>query len=85
MTEFKSFDELWEKCESLSKPASEEEIISEILLKIKLYSAVKSSSDNLEVKTRLFGEILFCLAQLSDLNKINIFAGLYQTLQYKLS
>ena len=94
MSNFTSFDQLWEACESFhSKDLGAEKdpslIIEEVLLKIKLYKILdekKINNENIEIqkmKTITFGEILFSLANLSLKDEINIFKGLNYVLETK--
>ena len=79
------FEELWEKCERFHKEDSPNEtsteILEKLLLKIELYKAINSHSfaevqDRQKAKSRLYGEILLSLTQLSFIEDINVFEAL---------
>jgi hypothetical protein len=86
-----SFEELWNACEQFHKNDSPNEsvigLIEKLELKIELYKAIEVHSmslvveDKQKAKSRLFGEILFSLAQLSLIDDINIFDALQISLE----
>lgn len=84
------FEELWEKCENFHKENSDnnthDEIIKELTMKIGLYSAIIqkpeiASKDIEQAKSRLMGEILLSLTELSLKDNINVFESLNTALQ----
>lgn len=84
------FEDLWEKCESFHKNSSSEDnsllILKELELKSGLYSALKDKPINEEInkiRTRLFGEILLTLTNLSLRENINVFQALQLALQHR--
>lgn len=85
-----SFSELWEKSEAFHKQNSSEDssndILDEIMLKVNLRKAIEqkegiSQEDKENAKSRLMGEILFSLTNLSLRDNINVF----EVLQIALS
>jgi hypothetical protein len=88
----KHFEELWEDAESYFKDSIGTTdnliIISELLLKINLYQAAAYDSkipenDRLTIRTKLFGEIIMALTQLSLKDDINAYYGLKLALEAK--
>ena len=86
------FEELWEKCENFHKESTKEVSVQALLddmsYKITLYKALDSKSeipkDELEkAKSRIMGEILLTLTNLSLRDNINVFDALGLALQYK--
>ena len=85
---FKTFNELWESAENLHKESkSDSSIIDELLMKINLYKLTdKSGIDSEELKkakSRLFGEILLTLTNLSLVDNVNVFEALLTAYQYR--
>jgi hypothetical protein len=79
------FEELWEKSEQYhnqnSSEDSPEEILNEVVLKINLLKAIEVKTDlpkeeTEQAKSRLLGEILFSLTNLSLKDNINVFEAL---------
>lgn len=86
------FEELWEKCENYHKENSIDnstnDIITELTMKIGLYSALSqkpevASNDLEKAKSRLMGEILLSLTALSLKDNINVFEALGMALKYQ--
>lgn len=85
------FEELWEKCENFHKEVEFDEdispIISEIVMKLKLYEAVEqkiddSVEDKEKAKSRILGEILLTLTSLSLRDNINVYEALQIALMH---
>lgn len=79
------FEDLWEKCEKFQKDNSSnnssEDILDEIILKINLLKAIETKTDlpkeeSEQAKSRLLGEILLSLTDLSLKDNINVFEAL---------
>ena len=79
------FEDLWTKAEEFHKNNSSidsiEDIIEELVMKIGLYKAIDQrdeikSEDKKEAKSRLFGEILLTLTNLSLKDDINVYESL---------
>lgn len=78
------FEELWELCENYHKEDDKhnslQEIITEISMKIDLYFRLDqkeiSQEELKKIKSRLFGEILLTLTNLSLLDNVNVFEAL---------
>ena len=79
------FENLWEKCEQYHKNSSSDnssdDILSEIIFKINLLKIIESKADlpkeeAEQAKSRLLGEILFSLTNLSLKDNINVFQAL---------
>ena len=79
------FEELWEKSEQYHKHNSSEDstedILDEIMLKINLLRAIEQKTElpkeeAEQAKSRLLGEILFSLTNLSLKDNINVFEAL---------
>ena len=89
------FEELWIKGEDFHKETCENEsvadIINELTMKASLYSAIDQKSeisleDKQMAKSRLLGEILLMLTNLSFKDNINVFEALYVALsQHSIS
>ena len=86
------FEELWEKCEIFHKEnqldASLHEIMEALSYKLSLYKSLDAKievpeEERSNAKSRLFGEILLTLTQLSLAENINVFDALGIALQYK--
>lgn len=86
------FEELWEKCERLHQEAGDKSMISELteqlVMKINLYKALDSKTELPEeerqkAKSRILGEILLTLTNLSLKDNINVFEALGVALQYR--
>lgn len=86
MNDVKHFEELWEKCESFHKEESKNEtntqsILDALGMKINLYRLIDSNyalekEDSEKAKSRLLGEILLTLTNLSLEDNINVFEAL---------
>lgn len=81
------FEELWEKCEKFHQDDSKDDadcqsVLDELMMKINLYKVVLTSqeapkSEDVEkAKSRLLGEILLTLTNLSLKENINVFEAL---------
>lgn len=79
------FEELWEKCEQFHKQNSSEDdvvdILNEIVLKVNLLTAIEQKTDlpkdeSEKAKSRLLGEILLSLTNLSLKYNTNVFESL---------
>lgn len=78
------FEELWEICEKFyqdnDKNNSPQEIINEISMKMDLYRRLDQKGIDQEelkkIKSRLFGEILLTLTNLSLIDNVNVFEAL---------
>ena len=90
MSDFQHFEELWEACENIfsQESATSSQIIEELTLKIGLYKAflanqasIKNESAN--IKSRLFGEMLLTLSQLSLQENVNVFEALQIALKQR--
>jgi hypothetical protein len=86
MTNYKSFEELWEKSESLYKNdiTNPSFIVQEITAKLLLYRALHENKsieekDRAEAKFHLMGKILSAITHLSFADNINVFAALQAT------
>jgi len=89
------FENLWEKCEEFHQENSEndnsQEIVDELLLKINIYKTVSQKSELLQdlqdeqrqIKSRLMGEILLTLTNLSLKDNINVYEALNVALQQR--
>jgi hypothetical protein len=84
------FEELWEKCEQLHKEAetSISASLLELDLKLKFYKAVDSKNDlpkeeSEKIKTRILGELLLTITNISLIDNINVFEALNQALQFR--
>lgn len=81
----KTFNELWEACENISKnDQSMASIIDEIIMKLTLYKMVDlkkqiSAEENKIAKSRILGEILLSITKISIKDNINVFSALYQS------
>lgn len=79
------FEELWELCEKFYQDNdthnSSQDIINEISMKMDLYRRLNQkeidSEDLKKIKSRLFGEILLTLTNLSLTDNINVFEALF--------
>lgn len=90
MSKFKTFDELWEACESLHKEAGTaiSSSLFELDLKFNLYKAINHKGDipkeEIEkIKSRILGEILLTITNISLIDNINVFEALNQALQFR--
>lgn len=78
------FEELWELCEQFHKESnlhgSTQSLLDELAMKINLYRLVDSKeieeSEKQKAKSRLCGEILLTLTNLSLTDNINVFDSL---------
>jgi len=78
------FEELWELCEQLHKEVNSREsaqpLLDELAMKINLYKLIDSKeiedSEKQKAKSRLCGEILLTLTNLSLTDNINVFDSL---------
>jgi len=86
------FEELWEKCENFYKEAGNdnlvESIVDELAYKLTLYKALESKTEipdeeRTKAKSRLMGEILLTLTNLSLKDNINVFDALGVALQHR--
>lgn len=85
------FEELWEKCEKLHEEAesdSTQSILDELMMKINLYRVVDSQTEldqdeRKKIKSRLCGEILLTITNLSLTDNINVFDALITAYQYR--
>jgi hypothetical protein len=91
MTEM-HFEELWEKCENLHQEMgsklSTEELISQLAMKLDLYKTLDTKieipeEDRQQAKSRILGEILLTITNLSLKDNINVFESLGLALQYR--
>jgi hypothetical protein len=91
MTEM-HFEELWEKCENLHQEmgskSSTEELISQLAMKLDLYKTLDTKTeipeeDRRQAKSRILGEILLTITNLSLKDNINVFESLGVALQYR--
>lgn len=85
MITVKSFEELWEKSESLYKndPSTTSSIVQEIIAKLMLYRALHENTgldekQKQEAKYHLMGKVLSCMTHLSQKDNINTFAALLE-------
>jgi len=87
------FEDLWELCEKLHPTSyhttSVQSTIDELLIKINLYKAVDqklelSEDERGKIKSRLYGEILFSLTNLSVIDNINVFECLVNSYNYRI-
>lgn len=90
MSKVKTFNELWEQCEQFHKEAGNNvsaSIITELLLKIKFYTAIDSKElpmdDKQKIKSRLLGEILLNITNISLIDNINVYKALEEALQFR--
>lgn len=86
------FEDLWEMCEAFhqkSEGFSNPADIDELILKIGLYQSLSSNKINLstedlqKAKSRIMGEILFFLTNLSIKDNIDVFSALFEALKSK--
>jgi hypothetical protein len=86
------FEDVWEQAENFHKEAKSgttpTDILNELILKIELYKTVEANTEQLKeeatnIKSRLFGEILLTLTNLSLLDNINTFEALILALQQR--
>ena len=77
------FEELWERCEQFHNENSTDTsltVLEELLLKINLYKALsvqkEMPSDLQEAKSRLLGEIILTITNLSLRENINVYDSL---------
>jgi hypothetical protein len=86
------FEELWEKCEQLHQEAGDKssmpELIEQLVMKVNLYKAMDSRTelpeeDRQKTKSRLMGEILLTLTNISLKDNINVFEALGVALRYR--
>ena len=91
MTEM-HFEELWEKCENLHQEMgdkfSNEELLSQLTMKLDLYKTLDTRTeipeeDRKQAKSRILGEILLTITNLSLKDNINVFEALGLALQYR--
>lgn len=90
----KHFEDLWGEAEALYKDninhLSQNDIIQELLLKINLFKALEGKTlsfakDQVETKTRMLGEILLTIAQLSAKDNINVYEGMLRAVKFRSS
>ena len=88
----KTFDELWNACETfhqqISPDASISNIIDGLLMKISLYQAIDArheipEEERQQAKSRAMGEILLTLTHLSLKDNLNVFEALAIALRYR--
>lgn len=84
------FEELWEQCEQFHKENStgtQSSILEELLLKVNLYKAISSQketpADLQEAKSRLLGEIILTLTNLSLQENVNVYDSLTAALRVR--
>ena len=86
------FEQLWEKCEAFHKDSNPDEntssILEEMTYKIEMYKSLDSSSqipedEKQKAKSRIMGEILLTLTNLSLRDNINVFDALGVALQFR--
>lgn len=87
------FEDLWEQCEKFSQQSSldtsSSTILDEVAMKVNLYKLIDEKSESIneeekkKVKSRLLGEILLSLTNLSLKDNINVFDALNTAYQYK--
>lgn len=80
------FEDLWDQCEKFHKENSAEddsaeEILNQLILKLTLLKTVESNSNLLKqeqemAKSRLIGEILLSITNLSYKYNVNVFTAL---------
>lgn len=85
------FEEIWEKSEQTNKEINDQEdiqiILNELILKVNLYKAIDlkkevAQEDHKKAKSRILGEILFTLTNISLRDDINVFNALNSALKY---
>lgn len=85
------FEELWEKCEELHKEFSQDDqvasLIEKIILQLNLYKVAElkvemPQEERQKIKSRVMGEILLTLTNLSLKDNINVFAALNSAYQF---
>lgn len=90
--EHKHFENLWEDAEALFqenvKHLNSDDIIQELLMKIQLFKTFSNANltfanDYDITKTRLLGEIVLTISQLSAKENINVYDGLYQAVKFR--
>jgi len=83
------FEELWEKCEKLHQEAetSISASLMELDLKFKLYKNINDQEFTKEeaeaIKSRILGEILLTITNISLVDNINVFKALTEALQFR--
>jgi hypothetical protein len=85
------FEVLWEKCEKLHKEAgdnSSASLAQELSLKLDLYKILDSKSDlsnedKQKIKSRLLGEILLTITNISLVDNINVYQALDEALKFR--
>ena len=83
------FEELWEKCEELHKEAgtSISSSLMELDLKFSLYKKIDvqgfSNEEVEKIKSRVLGEILLTIANISLIDNINVYQALNEALQFR--
>lgn len=85
------FEELWEKCETLHKEAgasSSASLASELSLKLDLYKVLDLKDDLTEqekqkIKSRVLGEILLTITNISLVDNINVYQALDEALKFR--
>ena len=86
------FENVWEQAENFHKNANlgadASQILDELNLKIELYKTIDTNKEHLKeessnIKSRLFGEILLSLTNLSLIDNINTFEALMLALQQR--
>lgn len=92
MSEFKTFDQLWEACELLHKDMIAQDtasaLVDELVMKLGIYKAICDKPEippenAKEIKLRTIGEVLLTLTNLSLKDNINVFAALDTARQYR--
>lgn len=83
----KHFEDLWNECETFHGKKSHDNsntILEELILKINLYRSFCDlnipDDEKQKLKSRTFGEILFTLSSLSNVENINVYKSLYMAL-----
>lgn len=85
------FENLWEKCENLHKETGNNSVdssIQELSLKIELYKTLNNKkdlpvSDKEKIKSRLMGEILLTITNISLVDNINVYQALDEALKFR--
>jgi hypothetical protein len=83
------FENLWEKCEELHKEAGTtiSTSLMELDLKFSLYKKIDvqglPSEEAEKIKSRVLGEILLTITNISLVDNINVFKALSEALQFR--
>ena len=84
------FEDLWEKCEEFHKEAgtSISASLMELDLKFNFYKAIDTKvelpkEESEKIKSRILGEILLTITNISLVDNINVFKALTEALQFR--